>query len=98
MIKRIIFAAAVVIIVQSASIAQVQMGSPSHATRKTDEVLTASKHHVEKGEACLSAGDVECARREFDSAVDEYIELGVDLRSDELLLASWREMIQKINR
>jgi hypothetical protein len=102
MLKLIVFAAALVFIIQSASIAQVQAGSWSHASGKTDEiltgVLTASRRHVEKGEACLAAGDVECARREFDSAIDDYLESGIDLRSEEHLLAGWRETIEKINR
>ncbi len=98
MIKRIVFAAAVVFIIQSTSIAQVQTSSSLQAHVTTDETLNASRHHVERGEACRAAGDVECARREFDSAIDDYLESGVDLRSDERLLASWRETIEKINR
>ena len=102
MLKLIVVAAALVLIIQSASIAQVQAGSWSHTSGKTDEiltgVLTASRRHVEKGEACLAAGDVECARREFDSAIDDYLESGIDLRSEEHLLAGWRETIEKINR
>lgn len=70
----------------------------SRVPARTEEILTASKHHVEKGEACLASGDVECARREFDSAVDQYLESGLDLRSDQRLLASWRETIERINR
>jgi hypothetical protein len=98
MTKRIVFAAAFVFIIQSASIAQGQAVSSPRAPGRTDEVLTASGHHVEKGEACLGTGDVDCARREFDSAIDEYLESGLDLRSDDRLLASWRETIEKVNR
>jgi hypothetical protein len=102
MIKRIVLAASFVIIIQSALIAQVQSGSSPNASGKTDEILTAvitaGRRHVEKGEACVATGDVECARREFDSAIDEYLQSGIDLRSDERLLASWRETIEKINR
>lgn len=98
MIKRIVFAAAVVVIIQSASSAQVQTSSALPARITAEEILTASRHHVEKGESCRAAGDVQCARREFDSAIDEYLESGVDLRSDQRLLASWRETIEKINR
>ena len=74
------------------------MSSSSRVSGRTEEILAASKHHVEKGEACLASGDVECARREFDSAIDQYLESGIDLRADERLLASWRETIEKINR
>jgi hypothetical protein len=108
MIKRIVFAAAVVFIIQVALIAQVQTGSASHAPGTparpgsmddiVSTILTSSRHHVEKGEACLAAGDVACARREFDSAIDEYLESGADLRSDDRLLATWRETIEKISR
>jgi hypothetical protein len=98
MIKRIVFAAAFVFIVQSVSMTQVQAGSSPRAPGRTDEVLAASRHHVEKGEGCLTVGDVECARREFDSAIDEFLESGVDLRTDERLLAGWRETIEKVNR
>src|SRR3977135_1813998 len=98
MIKRFVFIATVGLILQSASLAQVQMSSSSRVSGRTEEILASSKHHVEKGEACLASGDVECARREFDSAIDQYLEAGIDLRGDERLLASWRETIEKINR
>jgi len=102
MIKHIVFAVVFVLIVQSALIAQVQAGSSPQASGKTDEILnaviTASRRHVEKGDACVATGDVDCARREFDSAIDEYLQSGIDLRSDERMLASWRETIEKINR
>ena len=98
MIKRIVFIAAAVLILQSSSLAQDQMSSSSRLPGRTEEILTASKHHVEKGEACLASGDVECARREFDTAVDQYLDAGIDLRSDLRLLASWRETIERINR
>lgn len=78
--------------------AQGQMASPSRVPARAEQVLTASKHHIEKGETCLAAGDVECARREFDSAVDQFLESEIDMRSDERLLASWRQTIEKINR
>src|SRR5260370_15038811 len=94
MIKRIVFAAAFLFIIQSTSIARVQAASSTHSPGKTDEaltaILTASRRHIEKGEACLATGDVECARREFDGAVDEYLEARIDLRSEERLLAGRR--------
>jgi hypothetical protein len=98
MIRHIFFAAALLFIIQSASMAQVQASSPSRMPTKTEAIVAASKQHIEKGEACLAGGNVECARREFDSAIDEYLESGIDLRSDERLLASWRETIEKISR
>ncbi len=63
-----------------------------------ESILKAAELHFSKGEACLASGDVECARREFDSAIDAFLDQGVDLRADEQLHASWRDMIEKINR
>src|SRR5205085_6076659 len=51
-----------------------------------------------KGEACLAAGNIECARREFDGAVDYVFEQGVDVRSDPRLRAGLTEIIEKIYR
>ena len=63
----------------------------------TDEALAVAGQHVRKGEACLASGDVDCARREFDSAVDYLFDLGVDTRNDERLRLGMRAMIEKIN-
>lgn len=63
----------------------------------TDEALAVAGQHVRKGEACLASGDTECARREFDSAVDYVFDLGVDTRNDERLRQSLRAMIEKIH-
>jgi hypothetical protein len=98
MIKRLVFAALFAIILQSVTMAQVQASSPPSVPGKTDEILTAGKRHIDKGETCLASGDVECARREFDSAIDQYLESGVDLRGEERLLAGWRDTIERINR
>lgn len=62
-----------------------------------DEALAVAEQHVRKGEACLAGGDAECARREFDSAVDYVFDLGVDIRNDERLRRGLRAMIEKIN-
>jgi len=62
-----------------------------------NEALAVAEQRLRKGEACLAAGDVECARREFDSAVDYVFDLGVDLRNDERLRLGLRAMIEKIN-
>lgn len=98
MVKRIVFVAAVGFIIPLTCMAQVQQGAAAHPVGKPDEILRAVGQHIQKGEACVSAGDVECARREFDSAIDEFLESEVDLRSDQRLLAGWRETIEKINR
>jgi hypothetical protein len=63
---------------------------------KTDEILAAARQQLAKGEACLAAGNVECARREFDAAVDYVFDQGVDVRSDPKLQAGLREIVEKI--
>jgi hypothetical protein len=63
----------------------------------TDEALAVAAQHLRKGESCLASGDTECARREFDSAVDYVFDLGVDIRNDERLRLGLRAMIEKIN-
>ncbi|HSE97715.1 MAG TPA: hypothetical protein VLD57_05545 [Blastocatellia bacterium] len=40
---------------------------------------------------------MDCARREFDRAIDSVLEMGIDLRSNPAHLQTWREMIEKIN-
>jgi hypothetical protein len=59
--------------------------------------MIAARLHFSKGEACLKESNFECARREFDQAIDSVFELGVDVRSDERLRAGLRELIEKIN-
>lgn len=63
-----------------------------------DGVLAVAQQHLRKGEECLASGDLECARREFDRAIDFVLELGQDLRSDKRLHAGWRELVEKIDR
>jgi hypothetical protein len=60
--------------------------------------LAAARQHLRKGEACFEARDMDCARREFDRAIDAILELGVDVRSDQQLNLAMREMIETINR
>lgn len=91
MFKQAVLSAAFAFVIPIISDAQVSVAN------NPDEILRAVNQHVQRGEACLSAGDRECARREFDTAVDEFLESGLDLRSDQHLLAAWREMIEKIN-
>lgn len=63
-----------------------------------DGVLSVAQQHLKKGEDCLTNGDLECARREFDRAIDFVLELGLDLRSEKRLHQGWHELIEKINR
>jgi len=63
-----------------------------------DAVLADSRRHLAKGEECFARGELECARREFDEAIDSILGLGVDIRGDARLHLGWRELIEKINR
>ena len=89
MLKQAVLGAAFAFVIPIVSSAQ---------TNNPGEILKLARQHIQKGESCVSAGDRERARREFDSAVDEFLQSGLDLRSDQLLLAGWRETIEKINR
>jgi hypothetical protein len=68
------------------------------ATSRTDEILAGARQHLAKGEACLAAGNTDCARREFDEAIDFVFEQRVDVRSDPRLRAGFTEIIEKIYR
>jgi hypothetical protein len=94
MIKRIICAAALAALIPAASRAQTE----DNGRTKPDTVLQVAREHMQRGEDCLSRGDADCARREFDNALDEILESGIDLRANQSLLAGWREMIEVINR
>jgi hypothetical protein len=95
MIRQIICAAALAALIPAASKAQTENAGP----RVTPEaVLQTARQHIQRGEGCISRGDVDCARREFDSALDAVLESGIDLRANQTLLAGWREMIEVINR
>ena len=61
------------------------------------EALAVADQHLRRGEACLASGDADCARREFDTAIDYVFDLGVDVRNDERLRLGLRAMIEKIN-
>ena len=61
-------------------------------------VLARAEQQLRKGEACFAAGEMDCARRAFDLAVDSFLESGLDVRSNERLYRSWRTIIEKINR
>jgi len=97
MIKRVFFATAIALLVTTVSRAQGErgVGSPS---RNAIEILRLAKQHLNNGEGCLSRGDADCARREFDSAIDEILESGIDLRTDTNLLTGWRDIIETIHR
>jgi len=70
---------------------------PARAQSAAEDNFALARMHMQKGEACFNSGDMDCARREFDRAVDSVLELGIDVRGNPALLRSWREMIEKIN-
>ncbi len=70
----------------------------SGGNAKPTEALAQAEAHVQKGEACLASGNPECARREFDLAVDRILELGVDVRADEQLRVAYRALVERISR
>ena len=62
------------------------------------DIVQSSQQHMKKAEECFSAGDLECARREFDIATDVVVDSGVDVRSDTALKLYWRQLVEKIGR
>jgi hypothetical protein len=91
MVRAIIFQVLVL------SIAAISAQAQTRAETAQADNLALARRHMQKGEACFDAGDMDCARREFDRAIDSVLELGVDVRSSPSLLQSWREMIERIN-
>lgn len=71
---------------------------PAQGGFNPDDILAVARQHLQKGEACLKDGNFECARREFDQAIDTVFDAGVDVRGDERLRAGLRELVEKINR
>ena len=102
MLKTIFFALMIACLAPSAINAQTKQESPARQPSadkmSADKILAVAAEYLRQGEACFNTGDYECARREFDRAVDYVLELGLDLRSDEQLHKGWRAMIEKINR
>lgn len=86
---------AVSILIFTAARAGAQTGTGNN---RTDEILAAARQQLAKGEACLAAGNIDCARREFDGAVDYVFEQRVDVRSDPRLRAGLTEIIERIYR
>jgi hypothetical protein len=68
------------------------------ADSRTDAILSGARQRLAKGEACFTAGNMDCARREFDDALDFVFEQGVDVRSDPRLRAGFTEIVEKIYR
>jgi hypothetical protein len=62
-----------------------------------DAILLLARQHFARGEECLKAGNIDCARREFDSSIDSIFDQGLDVRGDERLRVGLRELIEQIN-
>jgi hypothetical protein len=97
MIRTAIFALMLACFLPAATNAQ---GQPERARGgfNPEDILAVAQQHLRKGEACLNDGNFECARREFDQAIDSIFDVGVDVRSDERLRVGLRELVEKINR
>src|SRR5262245_40150077 len=94
---KLIATAIVVLCFQTLSLAQLGPSSTQRNAQGPSEILQTARRHLQKGEECLAAGETECARREFDAAIESILESGIDLRASEPLLAGWRELIERIN-
>ncbi|HKP84546.1 MAG TPA: hypothetical protein VJZ26_00535 [Blastocatellia bacterium] len=92
MFKAIILSSLAAFLLPSAASAQSNAARPD-----VDAILRAARQHFARGEDCLKSGNTECARREFDAAIDFIFDQGLDARSDERLRLGLRELIEKIN-
>lgn len=88
--------AIILAIVILASVAIPASAQTTAAESRADEILATARQRLARGEACLATGNVECARREFDSAVDYIFEQRIDVRGDPRLRAGLTEIIEKI--
>ena len=96
MLKTIFFALVIACLAPTAIKAQTK--PEGTRPQSAEKILAGAEEYLRQGETCFNAGDYECARREFDRAIDYFLELGLDLRSDEQLHKGWRAIIEKINR
>lgn len=96
MLKTIFFALVIACLAPTAINAQTRPESGPQP-QSVDKILAVAEEYLRKGETCFNSGDMECARREFDRAIDYILELGLDVRSDDRLHKGWRAIIEKIN-
>jgi hypothetical protein len=97
MIKTATFALLMACLMPVAAMAQAEPAR-AQGSFNPEDILAAARQHLHKGEACLKDGNFECARREFDQAIDSIFDAGVDVRNDERMRAGLRELVEKINR
>jgi len=95
MIRAAIFASLMACLISAPARAQEQV---ARGSQSSEDILATARLHLQKGESCLKDSNFECARREFDQAIDSVFDARVDVRSDERLRAGLRELIEKINR
>jgi len=89
---------AIILAVTFLIFAAIPASGQTSADQRTDEILATARQQLVKGEVCLAAGNIDCARREFDGAVDYVFEQRIDVRSDPRLRAGLAEIIEKIYR
>ncbi|HEY6329134.1 MAG TPA: hypothetical protein VI756_07345 [Blastocatellia bacterium] len=75
-----------------------QQTKENTGTSDLSDLISLSEQHFKKGEQCFSTGNLECARREFDIAIDSVVDAGIDVRGNSDLLIRWRQMVDKIDR
>ncbi|HXG67142.1 MAG TPA: hypothetical protein VNO70_18715 [Blastocatellia bacterium] len=97
MVRGIFYGLALLLVAPLSAYAQTESVNTPQGSG-VDGILAAAHRHLSAGETCLASGDMECARRHFDRAVDSILEQGIDVRADERLLRGWRELIEKISR
>jgi hypothetical protein len=81
----------------SAVPASAQQSKQPAADNTIAELVASCDQHFKRGESCFSSGNMECARREFDIAVDVIVNAGTDIRSNPSLLIRWRQLIEQID-
>jgi hypothetical protein len=97
MVRVLFFSILVTLLASSAVLAQ-DPARPAPAQGETNDIIARAERHLVKGESCFQTSDMECARREFDLAIDAFIESGTDVRGDARLQQAWRDAIERINR
>lgn len=88
---------ALIVSILAAGITLFSSQAQAQSQPAVEDYFASARRHMQKGEACFNSGDMDCARREFDRAVDSILELDIDVRANPVMLQSWREMIEKID-
>jgi hypothetical protein len=96
-------ASCVLMLIGLAAVSRAQ-GSPARepganqgAASDIQDIVQSSQQYLKRAEECFAAGNLECARREFDQATDIVVNSGIDVRSDTSLKVYWRLLLERIN-